>query len=126
MYLENLGGVLDDVISRLKLNKCCYMDTDCSQISDYIYINDCIDALLLGIQKELHYGFYNISSGNKYTLKEYLEKIKIITGLDGRIEYGTHKDTTSPDFQFSSERFRNETGWIPKYSFEDGIKDMIS
>ena len=39
------GGVLDSVISQLKINKYCYMDTDCSQIFDYLYIHDCIDAL---------------------------------------------------------------------------------
>lgn len=102
------------------------MDTDCNQIFDFVYIDDCVDALLLGMQENLHYGIYNISSGNGYTLKEYLEKIKTIVAPDCKIVYGTCKARVSPNFYFDSMKFRNATGWTPKYSFEDGIKDMIS
>lgn len=120
------GGVLDNVISQLTTNKYCHMNTDCSQIFDYIYIDDCIDALILAVTRNLQGSIYNISSGNRYTLKEYLEKIKTILGTECHIEYGSFKDLSSADFFYDSTKFRNDTGWEPKFSFEDGIKEMLS
>lgn len=120
------GGILDYVISELVAQKYCCMNTDCSQIFDYIYIDDCINALILAITKNLQSNVYNISSGNRYTLKEYLEKIRFIVGPECLIEYGSSKDLSSADFFYDSAKFRNDTGWIPKFSFEDGIKEMLS
>lgn len=125
VYGRNRGGLLDYVIAKLKTNETCYLNTNCSQMFDYIYIDDCIDALLLGMQ-ELPEGTYNISSGNQFTLKEYLEKIRIIVNPNCSIVYGTQKDDVSPDFFYDSSKIRHITGWRPKYSFENGIKAMIS
>jgi nucleoside-diphosphate-sugar epimerase len=54
------------------------------QAQDYLYVSDCIDALLL---LEKHGGTVNVGSGRATRIGELAEKIVNISGKHVRIQY---------------------------------------
>lgn len=123
VYGKGRGGVIEWLIRQLTDHDEVQLKTKCNQMFDYVYIDDCIEALILG-KGYLINGSYNISSGERISLKQYFEIIRSIVNPNGTISYGETVDESGPDFTFDSSKLRNETGWKPKYSFEQGIIEM--
>ncbi len=123
VYGKGRGGLIEWLINQLSENKDVYMETTCKQIFDYLYIDDCVAALLLG-KNELKQGIYNISSGKEFSLREYCEIVRDVVNPKSKIIFGNTEELTGPDFVFDSNKLRNQTAWIPKVSFKDGIKMM--
>lgn len=126
VYGKNrVGGVLQNVITCLKTTKECAMKTDCSQLFDYVYVDDCIDALLTAIDCELYAGIYNIGSGRIYHLYDYIEMVCEALSGEAFMKYGNYKDTKSPDFAYDISKLRHCTGWEPQIPFEKGIHEIL-
>lgn len=102
----------------------------CTQLEqkwDYVFIDDLVNALVLIGKKGKGGKIYPIGSGEHRTLREYLE---IIRGLiDPKLPIGIG------DIPYKSDRIDNQimdiselqkdTGYIPAFSFEKGIKSVI-
>ena len=68
---------------------------------------------------------YNVGMGEKITIGDILNSILKVTGKDPVIEWDNSKPTTIPFRMVSTEKIKNELGFEPKYSFEDGLKETI-
>ena len=87
---------------------------------DFVYIDDLIDALMLGVANT---GVYNVGSGVEISLKELLDVIS--ETLD--IEYTTidMKRGLEGEVQrvcLNIDKIEREFGWKPKISLEEGVK----
>lgn len=102
--------------------------TACEQIWDYIYSKDAAKALLLIGLKGINGKTYPIGSGVCRPLKEYVMDIRdtINPGSDigfGEKEYYPHQ----PMFLCADiKELSEDTGFIPKYDFKNGITETIS
>lgn len=104
----------------------------CTQKWNFLYIDDLADALIAlmfcpdTLRKD---GIYNIAGMEDQTmpLRDYVEKMYYICGEKGDYEYGKRPPNAEglvnliPD----TTRIREDTGWVPKVSFEEGIRRMI-
>ncbi len=118
-------GILKELVLKLLRNEECIMFTDCMQKGDYLYIDDCINALVIPMCQKIDAGIYNISAGEGRSLYSYFESIKDIVNPKGIIRYGTVHDGMSADFLFSSDKIRKTSGWNPMYTFEEGTHQML-
>lgn len=67
---RNISGPLPTFFSRLTSNKPCFvMDTR----RDFIYIQDLVDCVEKAIQGEGNRGYYHISTGSDYSIKELFD-----------------------------------------------------
>ena len=94
---------------------------------DFIYIDDVVDATILGIEKEEANGqIFNVGSGTTTTVKEVAEILKgyynstiniLITGEYrlGDIRHN-YADLT---------KVKNMLGFFPKYSFQEGVLEFV-
>lgn len=94
-------------------------------VRDFLYVKDVVDGALLILEKGESLRPYNLGYGNGITIGEILNTILKVTGKNPEIVWDNSKPTTIPFRAVSVERIKNELGFEPKYTFEDGIKETI-
>ena len=102
--------------------------TKAEQAWDYIYSVDCAKALYSVAKNGKHGAAYPLGSGKAYPLREYFECIRDY--IDPLLPLGIG------DKQYSNEQIMylcadisvltKDTGFVPEYSFEAGIKETIN
>ncbi|MGA2265619.1 MAG: GDP-L-fucose synthase [Phycisphaerae bacterium] len=92
---------------------------------DFLYIQDCVEALLCVVNHPDSLGVYNISSGRRYTIRQLAEIIARETNFPGRWGF----DTSYPDGQstrvMSTQRL-DELGWHARFTLEQGIRETVA
>ena len=93
---------------------------------DLIYIDDVIDALLLGLNNITNNNTFNISTGIKLTIQQLIDSIIKILNTDKNYTItntGSH-DGDQHGCVGSSLKLQN-LGWTPKISLDTGLKKFI-
>ena len=106
---------------------------DGSNVRDWLFVDDHIDALLLIASKGLVGKRYCIGGSSEKTNREVLETIceildKSITGSTSFKKLIKNvKDRPGHDYRYSidSSLIQNELGWAPKYNFNQGIEKTV-
>ena len=97
------------------------------QIWDFIYAGDAARAFRLIADKGVHGKIYPIGSGVGKPLREYIEAIgraanpEVEIGF-GKIPYG---DKQVMHLCADISELTKDTGFMPQYSFEEGIKNTV-
>ncbi len=124
---EGKGRLLPFVFERLKNNEEIDL-TPGEQVRDYLYIKDVAEAYVKVLQCELFDNeVYNICSGKGVSVKELLEKVADIVGIDeGLLKFGAKKYRENEAMYIvgNNSKFKDKTNWEPRYSLSDGIAEM--
>ncbi len=101
--------------------------TPCGQIWDYLYCKDAINALLLVAEKADESGIYCLGSGEARLLSEYVRLIRdaIDPDLELGIGYRAYSDNQIMHLEADISKLRQDVGFVPKYSFGEGIRETI-
>jgi UDP-glucose 4-epimerase len=73
---------------------------------------------------------FNIGGEEEISIRELAERVISVTGSSSRIEYVSYEDAYPAGFEETMRRvpdtskLRNLTGWKPKYSLNEIIKDI--
>lgn len=101
-----------------------YDTPDGTCIRDYIHVNDLADVHILGLETLLNGGnsnYFNLGSGNGYSVREVIDTVRKITGIDFPV-VETERRAGDPDILVaSSNKAKNFFDWIPKYN----LKQMV-
>jgi len=118
-----------------------------SQVRDYTYIDDAVEATIMAIKKDNLGGkVYNVSSGAPVSILELAKKIKQLSGTESKIQSARDKQYRYVPFcqvpvgmtgrkagRWTDERnytadlslVKKDLGYFPKVSLENGIKKTI-
>lgn len=101
--------------------------TGCEQQWDYLYSKDAANAFYLLAEKGLHDQIYCIGSGKVLPLKDYIITIKEIIGTTIPIKIGAIPYSENQVMYLCADitKLTKDTGFFPKYSFREGIMDML-
>lgn len=128
IYGENDGPntLISYVIKELKENRSPEL-TKCEQIWDYLNCNDAARAFLAVAEKGKSGVFYPLGSGNGRPISEYVKEIQCIVNPKINIEFGKKNYYPHQPMYLVSDntQLSNDTGWVPKVEFSDGIKNII-
>ena len=103
-------------------------------IRDWLYVEDHVEAIDLILHKGEMGSTYNIGGNNEYKNIDIVYKLVEFTDLFlGRPERTSEKlvsfvtDRLGHDFRYAidSTKIKNELGWTPKTSFDEGLKKTI-
>jgi GDP-L-fucose synthase len=94
-------------------------------VRDFLYVKDVVEGSLLILEKGKSMRPYNLGYGGGITIGEILNSILKITGKTPEINWDDSKPTTIPFRAVDIDRIQNELGFMPKYTFEQGIKETI-
>lgn len=97
---------------------------------DYIYIDDVVDAYMVGLEKAKEYRgeIFNIAGGKQYTLEDTVRIILEKTKSPISVHWNT-----KPAAEWDSEFYEADItkaeimlGWKPKRTFEEGLEKTIA
>ena len=98
------------------------------QVWDYIYSEDCAKALYFIALKGIHGKAYTIGSGKPRLLREYIVAIK--DAINPGLEIGLGEKEYYPNqvmkLVADIDALKEDTGFKPDYSFEEGIRKTIT
>ena len=73
------------------------------------------------INNNITHGLLNVGSGKEITIKELVEKIKIVVNFQGEIVFNKDYPDGNPRKLIDSSKI-NELGWKPTVNIEEGLK----
>jgi nucleoside-diphosphate-sugar epimerase len=99
---------------------------DLSPRRDYVYMDDLMDAMLLLYEKKIM-GSFNVGSGYSLSVKEIAEIILKEAGVKKEImASGEVRPNEIPDVVADISKIKTEVGWVPKTSFQEGIRKILA
>ncbi len=121
--------ILDAAIGRrdnIKIFGTDYETRDGTCVRDYVHVFDLADAHIAGLQYLLDGNkgtdYFNLGSGEGFTVREMIDSVKKVTGKDFKV-VETDRRPGDPAFLIAdSSKVREKFGWSPKF----GLDEIIS
>ena len=121
---RNLSGPLPTFYSRLTSGKECFvMDTR----RDFIFVDDVVDVVMKAVDGMGSCGYYHISSGKDYSIKELFDntlKALDIT-LDKPVEVRERGEDDAYTILLDPTKVEKDFNWHVKTPLEEGVKRTI-
>ncbi|MFC3380922.1 UDP-glucose 4-epimerase GalE [Couchioplanes azureus] len=103
-----------------------YPTIDGTCVRDYIHVADLARAHLLALDAATggEHKIYNLGNGNGFSNRQVVEVARDVTGAALDVEVAPRRDGDPATLVASSERARDELGWVPeKATLQDMIGD---
>jgi UDP-glucose 4-epimerase len=101
-----------------------YTTPDGTCIRDYIHVDDLIDAHVLALNYLLSNNqsdIFNCGYGTGFSVKEVVEKIKKVTGIDFTAKEVGRRPGDPPALVADSSKLKKDLGWKPRFDSLDYI-----
>jgi UDP-glucose 4-epimerase len=121
---RNLSGPLPTFFQRLTTGKACFvMDTR----RDFVFINDLVDCVMKAIDGRGDSGYYHISSGSDYSIKELFDATVKALGIsmDGEVEVRPRNPDDAYTILLDPAKTNQTFDWQVKTPLEDGVRAAI-
>lgn len=127
-FSKNKGT--NDIISLLAKNNALnifgedFNTADGTLIRDYVYVKDVAAA----VEKAILYGgsgIFNLGTGHGYSVKEIIQKYKEVSGKEPEIKITNRRSFDQAILSADISRAKELLGWVPEYSLEKMIKEII-
>jgi GDP-L-fucose synthase len=92
---------------------------------EFLYVEDCAEAILLAAEKYNKPDPVNIGAGFEISIKDLVGLIAKLTGFKGEIVWDTSKPDGQPRRMLDTSKAEKEFGFKAKTPFEEGLKKTI-
>jgi len=99
--------------------------TAATQLWDYLYVGDAVDALISLTENAGCRGIYNLANGNYRPLREFVEEMKTVLDSKSELIFGAvpYRSEGAVSLTPNVDRLK-ATGWRPAVTFADGILNI--
>ena len=117
-------GILSIFSTQIKNNKAIKIFEDGNESRDFVYIDDVIEAIILGIEKENANGeVFNVGSGKQTTVLEVASQLTKNFNSNVNIEITGQYRLGDIRHNFADlSKICEKLDFVPKVTFEEGIK----
>jgi GDP-L-fucose synthase len=98
---------------------------DGSPTREFLYVEDCAEAILLATERYNESEPVNIGTGREISIKDLIKVIAQLTEYRGRIVWDTTKPNGQPRRCLDTERARKLFGFSAKRDFREGLRQTI-
>lgn len=126
---QEQGFLVPDLYAKLKSQIGVIKTGDLSTKRDYTDVRDVASAYAdLVVANKLNYGVYNICSGKSVAGQEILDLLSNLMSMQVKAEVDPSllRPNEIVDLYGSFERLHAETGWAPRISLVQTIKDLVA
>jgi nucleoside-diphosphate-sugar epimerase len=97
------------------------------QLRDFLYVKDVAQAFVALLDSSSR-GIVNIASGQAITIRSFVEEIAKQLDMPGKVDFGAIEPAPGdpPMVSADTRKLREEVGWTPRWSLNDGIAETIS
>ena len=118
-------GVLSQIVAAAKNHRPLELWGDGKGSKDYLWIDDCLEALQAAMESSAE-GVFNIGSGNNFSLLELIKIAEEITQQPLQIKYCPCYSWDVNYSKVSSALFSEVTGWRPKCDIVQKMTALFS
>lgn len=93
---------------------------------EFLYVEDCAEAIILAIEHYNKPDPVNIGAGFEISIKELVELVARLTGFQGRILWDTSKPNGQPRRCLDTSRAEREFGFRAEVGFQEGLQRTIA
>lgn len=117
--------LIPEIIAQVKAGEPIHVK-DLKPRRDYLYLDDLVDGLLRTLQNATGYRVYNFGFGSSLSVRQIIDAIQTVAGTSlDVVDDGQPRRNEIPDVYADISKARRELAWSPKYSFEDGIREIL-
>jgi len=119
------SGVISIFLDRMQKGEPIQIFGDGEQIRDFVFVDDVVQALLLGAQSEITFGLYNVGSGQTTSLNELYDVLKNLTKYS---KDPTYQEARKGDIKKSAadiNLIKNQLNYNPKFNLKEGLAKLI-
>jgi GDP-L-fucose synthase len=98
---------------------------DGSPTREFLYVDDCADAIIAATQRYEKAGPINIGSGQEISIRCLADKIAAFTGFRGQILWNTSQPNGQPRRCLDVDRAQREFGFRARTGFDEGLMRTI-
>ncbi|MFI5174642.1 MAG: GDP-L-fucose synthase family protein [Terriglobia bacterium] len=99
---------------------------DGSATREFLYVEDCAEAILLGAERYNESVPVNIGAGFEISIQELVQRIASFTGFTGSIHWDQTKPNGQPRRRLDTSRAERLFGFKATTSLDDGLKKTIA
>jgi UDP-glucose 4-epimerase len=121
---RNLSGPLPTFFSRLTQGKKCFaMDTR----RDFIYVQDLVNVVVKALDGAGKKGFYHVSSGRDYAIKELFDETVAALGieLDEPVEIRPRNPDDAYTILLDPSKTNRDFSWKTTTPLDEGVREAI-
>ncbi|NMF04279.1 NAD-dependent epimerase/dehydratase family protein [Clostridium beijerinckii] len=118
-------GLIDALVKKGLNDEVVTIWGDGNNIRDYIYIDDLCNAIELLCKYDGNHSVFNIGSGCGHSINNMIEIIKGILDKNINVEYESKRKNDIEHIFLDNKKLKEEVGFIPKISIDEGIKRYI-
>lgn len=121
---RNVSGPLPTFYQRLTNNKPCFVaDTR----RDFIFIDNIVEVVVKALNGKGQKGYYNISTGSDYAIKELFDDVVVALGitLGHEVEVKPRTEDDTFTILIDNTKTRRDFDWEPKGTLKEGIAKTI-
>jgi UDP-glucose 4-epimerase len=108
----------------MRINGTDYPTEDGTCVRDYVHVDDLAHAHILALERLAHGGrslVANCGYGHGFSVRQVLDAVRRISGVDFRIEEGPRRPCNPPVLVAATDHIRQELGWEPRHDDLDYI-----
>lgn len=119
------GAVVPIFVEKALNHEPIVISGDGSQFRQFVYVEDLAEGNVLALKSIAKNRLYNLDGVEKITIRRIAESVRDILGQQVEIQYGEPRPGDFAGRTISSERARLELDWVPRVSFDDGVRRYI-
>lgn len=114
------GGVISIFAKSIVQGSPIIIYGDGKQTRDFIYVDDVVEANILGIQHQVT-GIYNVSTGISSSVNLLVDEFRNISGKDIEVVYDKPRLGDIRDSVLATDKSEKELLFTAKYNLQDGL-----
>ncbi len=99
---------------------------DGTALRDFTFVDDLIDGLVRGLDRELGFAIVNVGAGRRIELRQLIRLLEKELGVDAKIDWQPRQVGDVSQTWADITAAREILGYVPRVSFEEGIARFVA